>query len=310
MKKLKGFKRRWYMFRDLIGLHDKQYNYKNNYTFDEDKDGNQMQDKKIFQYYCDLIGHIEQIEQKLSLYNQCNYDLKGDIEQIEKKLSLYNDIVVINGVKVFVPNYPLDWIQKTIVNSGNFYEINYLKSVDKYLNKDSIILDIGANIGNHTLYWSKITNAKKIYSFEPVDITFSILKKNIEINKLENKVVLNNIGLCDKDIKANAEKYDINNIGETPLKEESDGSFTLTTLDNYIKNNFKEEKIDFIKIDTEGFEYKILLGARETIKKYKPMICTEIFSDKFNDTNDLLEKYGYKLKEKVKSDNYLYVYEK
>lgn len=254
-----------------------------------------------------------------NLRRKMNMNYKNSINQIleelysiEKKLINKNDIYNFkNDIKLYLPFYPVDLIQKVIVNNGKFFEEDILISLDKKLklNKESVILDIGANIGNNSIYWAIVDNVKKVYSFEPIKETFDILSKNIDLNNLQNKVIINNIGLADKDCLSSIKNsYSLSNIGGTSLKENNNGIFKLTTLDKYIDNDFKDNKIDFIKIDVEGFEYEVLLGAKETLQKYKPKIFIEIFENNIKKVNTLLEEYGYKKILNYPCSNYLYEY--
>jgi FkbM family methyltransferase len=134
------------------------------------------------------------------------------------------------------------------------------------------------------------------------------LQKNIELNNLQQKVALNNVGLGREKSRANLKHYSMQNIGATWLQEDKNGDFILISLDEYTEsNNFKENKIDFFKIDVEGFEYEVLLGAKDTLLKYKPKIFIETFPDNYNKVDELLEKYGYKMEKAFEWHNYLYV---
>lgn len=124
-----------------------------------------------------------------------------------------------------------------------------------------------------------------------------------------NKVVINNVGLGEFIGKASIKTYNIENIGGTSIKMDNKGDLNVTTLDDYVKNNFTEDRIDFLKIDVEGFEYELLLGSKEVLTKYSPIILVESFEDKFQKVNELLESYGYKLKENFPGFNYLYIKE-
>lgn len=215
----------------------------------------------------------------------------------------------VKGVKFFLPNYPEDLIQRFIVKNQDFYEGDILRKLDEYmcLPDGAVGLDVGSNIGNHTIYWSKQKKVKKIYSFEPLRSTFDILKTNIDLNKLNNKVELFNMGLSDKRTKAVIEKFCKENIGATHIKDTPYGDMDVDKLDNI---KVKENRIDFVKIDVEGHEVQVLKGAKETFKKYKPRyVFVESFSDKFKETKRILESYGYRLTDfPVKYSNYLFKY--
>lgn len=157
-----------------------------------------------------------------------------------------------------------------------YYLLNYLKPKE-------VFLDIGAHIGYYSLFASKlIGNDGIVYSFEPMPFTFKMLMKNTESKK---NIFLNQVALLDKEGWAN-----FNNFGVTMMAMNSIArSFfyfkfkkilaqkiqvQADTLDNYCqKNNIKP---NFIKMDAEGVEYKILLGGEKIIKKFTPIIVLEI----------------------------------
>mgnify|MGYP003571296666 CR=1 FL=1 len=225
--------------------------------------------------------------------------------ELSRKASMINNVWQFNNTKVFVPNYPIDFIQKMIVNNNDYYEADVLLELDNYIPENSVILDLGANIGNHTLYWliSSKRNIQKVHSFEPVKTTFEILSKNIELNNLQSKAVLYNVGLFDKETKAEIFKYIIGNIGGTSLKEEQNGDIVLKRLDDI---EFNEEHIDFMKIDVENLEFQLLNGAKNLIDKYKPMIFVESFNDYYKDINKFLIDRDYELIKEFPYSNYLY----
>lgn len=185
-----------------------------------------------------------------------------------------------NTVSFYLPYVYVDAIQKIIARNEDYYErdeLDYIK--DRYVLSDGLVYcDIGANIGNHTLYFAKECNAKKIYAFEPVADTFSILERNIEINKIKDKVVLYNRALGDgASSHAKIMSFNPANIGGTTIGETLDdsGNIKMMRLDDLqIK-----EKIGFIKIDTEGFELKVLKGCKELIKRDQPIIYVEVKLD-------------------------------
>ena len=238
-------------------------------------------------------------------------------KQIKMKMSMKDDIFRMNDIKFYVPNYPVDYIQRSIVQDNSFYEIGDLRTMDKFLPQNAVILDIGANIGNHTLYWLKESpkKAQYVYAFEVIDDTYKILKKNIELNNLQNKTTLFNFGLGDKNVKSSVRDYNIANVGGTSIKEDDEGSFELKRLDD-IKI---DRKVDVIKIDVEGYEVNVINGAKNFLKKHKPLIWVELWEEDGNGDkrfkvgnreqyNALMKELGYKMIYKISNTNFVYQY--
>ena len=142
----------------------------------------------------------------------------------------------------------------------------------KLIKKDDMVFDAGANIGILSAVYSRLVgNSGKVYSFEPVNETFSRLKETLSLNGCDNVVP---IKIALSDISGSAEmrifdeslsglsslakpKYPAYNSNDMPVKTE--------TLDN-ICAEFGITGIDFLKIDVEGFEKEVLAGAGELLK--------------------------------------------
>lgn len=210
-------------------------------------------------------------------------------------------------VKFYLPLYPTDYIQNLIVTQHDYFEGSLLRKLDAYIPEGAVILDVGANIGNHTVYWAMQNKVERVYSFEPLKETYDMLCKNIKINDLKDKVQALNIGLSDEKTCAKIQHFDARNISGTSINESTDGDLEVDRLDNI---KFEEERIDFVKIDVEGHEIKVLNGAKETFLKYKPKyVFIESFSNNFPETKRILESYGYKLTDfPVEASNYLFEY--
>ncbi|MEO6188021.1 MAG: FkbM family methyltransferase [Ginsengibacter sp.] len=152
------------------------------------------------------------------------------------------------------------------------------------------ILDIGANIGATTLNFAKKTGQHgKVFSFEPSPYNFKKAMENISLNSLEN-INLINKGLGNE--KKSAFLYNVNttNNGMQRLlqQEPQKDSYEKTTVEiDTLDNCMSELDIpspSLIKIDVEGFEYNVLLGARETLLRHKPTMFIEL------DDNNLREQ--------------------
>ena len=185
-------------------------------------------------------------------------------------------------------------IQKIILWGLSLFDYSYQKKWIKFLkenkyNNFKLLIDIGAHKGESIKLFSKNFIIKKIISFEASPINFEYLKKKIEENKQgfnNTEIVLENIALGAED--KITEFYQFNESSSSTIKEIDKKSkyykrkFRLINFLNYKKtyqkinikvsklktyiekNNIK--KIDFMKIDTEGYEFEILLGLESKIK--------------------------------------------
>ena len=200
-----------------------------------------------------------------------------------------------------LPTFDNDAIQSTIFNANNFFDIHIIQKADKFLQDNANILDIGANIGNNAVYYAMIRNANKIYAFEPIKDTFEILRKNIELNALQDKIYPFNVALGLQEGKAVIKNRPVDNCGGTEIKTDNDGDLIVKNLDSF---EFSE-KIDFVKIDVEGFESQVLLGAKAFLAKHKPIMVIEIHAHKFEESINALHLVGYEIIEKISEIDFI-----
>lgn len=181
-------------------------------------------------------------------------------------------------------------------------EPEVLSIFTKHINNDACVIDIGANIGHHTIFLSKCVGEKgEIHCFEPIPEMVDRIKENITINKIKN-IHVHNCALGNKRDRAAFFIDNNQDIGSSSLIKHRDKmqqiDVEIFTLDSF---NFK--KVDFIKIDVEGYEYNVFLGAQNTILKNKPKILFEyspVFYEKLDKTHskkiiDFLIQMEYKI---------------
>jgi len=167
-----------------------------------------------------------------------------------------------------------DAISRKIFIDGFFEkrELDVLKNFLKQKLRDfETCLDIGANIGNHSLFFSNIFT--QVVSFEPNDSTFKVLAIN---SNLANNIRAVNVGLGSKNATLDA-FVDPLNIGGAAVSDSSEANiqFKIVALDEYLKEN-PTSSISFIKMDVEGYELEALKGASETLEKYQPILALEL----------------------------------
>ncbi len=194
--------------------------------------------------------------------------------------------------KFTINGFDEDYIFSLIKTTNDFYEIEVLDAWNHYFDDVEIILDVGANIGNHSIYWSQ-KNDRKIVAFEPVKNNFNLLEKNIKDNNIKN-VEIHQLGLGETEGFAIINNRDSNNWGATSLTfVENEEDIKIISGDTFLVN--KKYSVDLIKIDVEGFEIDVLKGFKKTVKEYKPILWIEVNLDTLEEVLKILDCYNYKI---------------
>ena len=153
----------------------------------------------------------------------------------------------------------------------------------KIFNSDKklIFLDIGANIGSVSLPLAKLFDNALIYSIEPTNYAFNKLYKNLSLNKnLKKQILINQLFVSDKkypkkvwsswNFNKNKNKHHKHKGNLKSIKANS-----IVSLDDFIKIN-KIKRVDFIKLDVDGYEMDVFKSGKKFFKKNKPVIFIEL----------------------------------
>jgi len=205
------------------------------------------------------------------------------------------------GKQVTIEGSAHDHIFRTIQTSGDFYEremLDYMAS----LNPTGSVVDVGANIGNHSVYLGLFTNSPRIIAIEPYLKASEYLKGNIATNKLGDIVVQEHCALGAANSRVGLKPGPARNIGHTKVREGSD--IALRPLDEVVMH----DKVSIIKVDVEGYELEVLKGAAETLARQKPYLFVEA-SNKLRrrKLDAFLAQFGYQ-RDRVFNNQPTYLY--
>lgn len=188
----------------------------------------------------------------------------------KKWLKQYRRPQNISGVRaVFLGDY----VSTQVILHG-VYEKGNIAALEQHvfprLPTKSVCLDVGANIGNHAVAFSKTFGT--VVAFEPNPIVFSLL----QANSIGLNIKPINSGLSSKSGKLLFEQ-EFDNLGASKIVDLASPSsieILVATLDDELAEN-EIQAASFIKIDVEGHEYEVLLGAKELLKTAKPVLAIE-----------------------------------
>ena len=181
--------------------------------------------------------------------------------------NLQTDYAEVFGNKLFLNKKGL---ALSISHYGTYEELES-KIMEEKIEMGNIVVDVGANIGLHTLNMARIVgNTGQVFAFEPNPSNFEILKKNVKINNYKN-IILEQKAVGDKHGRTTLYQSDHpgkHRIFPQTEQAKSQVQVELTNLDNYFDSDMID-KINFIKIDVEGLEFSVLKGMKNILKNSK-----------------------------------------
>lgn len=180
-------------------------------------------------------------------------------------------------------------------NYGEFSE-GEIELFRQIIRPGQLVLDIGANIGAHTLYFSQAVGEQgMVLAFEPQRIVFQTLCANLALNAVTN-VHTHQLALGPQAGSVSIPPIDYNKVGNfggisMNNSQASGEKVPMATLDS-----FNLAHCHLIKIDVEGMEKTVLQGAQETIKKHRPILYVENDrKDKSADLIRFIHSLGYQM---------------
>ncbi len=190
------------------------------------------------------------------------------------------------------------------------FEYNEYKIFTELAKQSNCFFDIGANIGYYSIVAKKFNPNILVHGFEPLPAAKKFFQKNTSLNNL-NDIVISQVALCDSvgearffsNINPRFKHLEDHLFGDNSLNIDATGNFQRVefnvktdTLDHYVKTHLKsDQKIDLIKMDTEGTENLVLLGAHDVLANHKPIIMCEIIKGFIESQMEaILKTYDYR----------------
>lgn len=187
------------------------------------------------------------------------------------------------------------------------------------IDADAVIVDVGAHAGQHAKLFAAMVPKGQVYAFEPGLYALSILEIVRRWRRLGNITTVP-LGLSDKPCvetlhvplkRSGTMGFGLSHIGaDTSGRETVSEEIRLTTLDRFVEEAALK-RLDFIKVDIEGWEVNFLKGAMETIEKFKPSLLLEVMHDSLARASatpqqvfDLLLPLGYQPYETFEHQGY------
>lgn len=197
----------------------------------------------------------------------------GDVVEVA---SPHQEIAIHHQGTILPITYNSEGQIAEIQKSGNkFFEIQMLEAIAKLPYRNGICMDIGANVGNHTVFFSRFCNFDEVWAYEPFPESFALLQENAQKNTKRT------VRLFNCAVGAKREFRRITGNKENPSRNKLTKAKGKTLVIPITTNL----KVSLIKIDVEGHEIEVLKGAFAVIDRERP----ELFIEHHGDPSELLQ---------------------
>jgi FkbM family methyltransferase len=199
---------------------------------------------------------------------------------------------------------PGEHLSRILCTTGQ-YEPNTMLVLHDYLIPGGVFIDVGANVGAFSLVAARLVGPQgRVIAYEPSPREFGRLAMQIEMNQLA-QVTLRQAGLAEQPGMAMLHLADVHSSGLNTLASRfvyqdtvSGGNceVKLATLDDEAKS-LNLARLDMLKIDVEGWETQVLMGARGTLARFRPILIIEVLQLALKDSGSSVEALEYWLHE-------------
>ncbi|WP_331795118.1 FkbM family methyltransferase [Pseudotabrizicola sp. L79] len=198
-------------------------------------------------------------------------------------------------ISLSLPNAQDDYVQRMILKTRSFYEGRLLATIQgmKLIDATTTVCDIGANIGNHSVFFGKVLGAKQLLAFEPQANVYATLCRNLELNGLTDALAYNCL-VGAKSGRGDVARFNPRNLGSTAYTPAKDGAVPMVALDDLMDGD-EMKSLGFIKIDADGMQLDVLQGAKKILKAKKPALWLEMMprDPVSGEIVKFLEGFGY-----------------
>lgn len=189
-----------------------------------------------------------------------------------------------------------DHILDNMNKRGRFYEVDLLKALQKRLKgKSGVALDCGANIGNHSVFFSGVLGLD-VFAFEPVPENASLLQQAIDLNRLGQRIQVVQSALGNAPGSVSIGLATVSNPGAYSIGEPDNAiEVPLVTLDSFCETKqLSPKNVALMKVDVEGYEGALLDGAHSLLSSTEAVLSIELTGIKqFDEIYGVLDEFGY-----------------
>lgn len=219
---------------------------------------------------------------------------------------------IVNGIKFPFKDFFDQWSTQKNENVLLYGAESRLRALD-FVKDRKVVVDIGAHVGISLLHWS--AEFESVIGFEPMIDHFSCLKDN---TTGKDNIEIHNYAISNFTGEINGAYRSVKNSGSFTLLSETyqqprslHKQRKLYKINSYKLDDLSFDRIDLLKIDVEGWEFEVLKGAVNTIKKHKPVLLVEFTGGDWkksflpynvNDYYTLIDNLEYKVADKVDID--------
>ncbi|MEN3123670.1 FkbM family methyltransferase [Janibacter sp. LM] len=204
-------------------------------------------------------------------------------------------LVSVDGAdyRICLPHAGSDYIQRQISTTGEPYEHEMLQAMAATLESDDLVLDIGANVGNHTLYLAGVVGVN-VVAYEPDARLTTAIEESVSVNQLGERIRVRRAAVSDEPGEGVLVDDAIGNLGGQHLSTEP-GAEGSTVPVIRLDDEMPQRRIRALKIDVEGHERLVLEGAAELLKRDHPDVWIECLDIQcYRDVVEFLQPRGYR----------------
>jgi len=191
---------------------------------------------------------------------------------------------------------------------GRFYEAKELNDLAAHFPKGGIFVDIGANVGNHSLFAALFLGASKVVPIEPNPLAFRLLIQNVLVNGLLDRFDLSKLGVGVSDTHNNGYAMEVRerNLGGAKMLP-GEGDIEVYPADVLLAGLVPS----LIKIDVEGMEISVLNGLSGILATSKPVLLVEVDTQNDAEFSNWVAQNDYRIEKSYQryktNKNYLLV---
>lgn len=164
-------------------------------------------------------------------------------------------------------------IDQTLIDHG-LWETWSTNACKALVQSGMTVLDVGANIGYYTMLFSRLVGPTgRVYAFEPMEDALAVLREHLVLNRIQNAAGLL-VALGDED-RAGEATFNYSWVGPGIDVAQSHNRAQFQRLDTVVRD-LGIGRVDFVKVDTDGYERKFLAGAEDTLRRFRPAMIIEV----------------------------------